>query len=315
MQRYLGYLGTSIAFFLILFLAAWITMQWTTSEKTVTVPDLHGRNVVDALKEVGKIGLDLRVVREEYNTETPRNVIITQYPRPGTSLKIDRNVEVVLSLGMRDVPIPDVRGMSLRKAELVLKQNGLFLGRLTRVYSQAPQGQTVLGQNPMALARNIRENSVDLLVSLGPRPAEYRMPDLIGEDFDRAVALLESVDLTIGNVSYEEYAGLEENRVINQSPPYGHPVDRNRTISFVVSRGEGSRQGTKVTRVPFRFRIPFGLLPVETDIFVEDRGGRRRVFKGRKFPGGLVEMTIEIRGKAVVEVFLNGRLAQSRTFQ
>lgn len=315
MGKYLSLLGTSIAFMVILIGAAWLTVSWTTSEKTVSVPDLNGTNVVDALKEVGTIGLDLRVVREEYSAEAPRNVIITQYPRAGTSLKLDRNVEVVLSLGPRDVPIPDVVGMSLRRAELVLKEQGLYLGRLTQVYSESADGQKVLAQNPMALAKNIEGNAVDLLVSLGERPPAYRMPDLIGEGFTRAVALLESVDLTIGRVTYEEYADLEEDRVINQSPPFGYPVDRNQAISFVVSRGAASPTGTTVTRVPFRFRIPFGLLPVHAEVFVEDQKGRRRVFAARKFPGTVVETTLEIEGKAVVELFLNGKPVQSREFQ
>lgn len=315
MRKYFSLLGTSIAFMVILIGTAWLTLRWTTSEKTVSVPDLHGTNVVDALKEAGAVGLDLRVVREEYSADAPRNVIITQYPKAGTSLKLDRNVEVVLSLGPRDVPIPDVVGMSLRRAELVLKEHGLYLGRLTQVYSESADGQSVLAQNPMALAKNIEGNAVDLLVSLGERAIEYRMPDLIGEGFTRAVALLESVDLTIGKVTYEEYAGLEEDRVINQIPPFGSPVDRNQAISFVVSRGTASRTGTTVTRMPFRFRIPFGLLPVEAEVFVEDQKGRRRVFSGRRFPGSIIETTLEIQGKALVEVFLNGKAVQSREFQ
>ncbi|MDX1762873.1 MAG: PASTA domain-containing protein [bacterium] len=315
MGKVISLLGTFLVFLMILIGAAWLTLRLTTSEKTVSVPDLQGTNVVDALKTVGAVGLDLRVVREEYSADAPRNIIITQYPKAGTVLKIDRNVEVVLSLGARDVPIPDVVGMPLRRAELVLKEHGLYPGRFTRVYSESVESQHVMAQNPMALARNVEGNTVDLLVSLGQRPLEYRMPDLIGEGFARAVALLESVDLTIGKVTYEEYAGLPEDRVINQSPPFGSPVNRDKTISFVVSRGTAAPTGTTVTRIPFRFRIPFGLLPVDVGVFVEDQEGRRQVFSGRRFPGSVIETTLEIQGKGVVEVFLNGKPVQSRQFQ
>ncbi len=179
------------------------------------------------------------------------------------------------------------------------------LGRTTRIYSQEEEG-TILSQNPIPTALNLQDSNVDLLVSRGPQMPEYSMPDLIGIEFAEAAALLETSDLVVGNVRYEEYAGVEGNRVINQSPLYGYPVSRERPIALVVHRRPDSPPGGTVTRIPFSYRIPFGFLPVETDVFVEDGQGRRRIFSGRKFPGSRLELTLELSGGAVVEVYLRG---------
>jgi serine/threonine-protein kinase len=309
-------MGTIIGFLVLFFISAWITVSWVTSGKTVTVPDLNEKNVVDALKEVGQIGLDLRVIREEHNPVVPRNGIIAQYPKSGTQLKADRNIQVVLSLGVRNVAIPDVRGISIRKAELILKQNGLSSDRTTRAYLEGDEKDAVLSQNPMPLVTDIQENTVDLLVSEGPRLAEYRMPDLIGMDFNQAVTLLESASLVIGNVRHEEYPGAKENQITNQYPHFGYPASQDTNIVLVVQQKTASPRGATVTRIPFMYRIPFRIpFPIATDIFLEDNLGRKRIYTGRKFPGSQIELTLEIAGEGVVEVYLNGKKVQSREYR
>jgi len=316
MSRYFNVVGITIGFLILFFISAWVTVSWMTSGKTVTVPELHEKNVVDALKEVGKIGLDLRVIREEHNPLIPRNGIIAQYPKPGTQLKVDRNIQVVLSLGVRDIAIPDVRGISLRKAELILKQDGLSSDRTTRVYLEGEEKDAVLSQNPMPLISDIQENTVDLLVSDGPRLPEYRMPDLIGMDFSQAVTLLESNGLVIENVRHEDYPGAKENQVTNQFPHFGYPANQETSIILVVQQKKASPRGATVTRMPFTYRIPFRIpFPIATDIFLEDSQGRRRIFTGHKFPGSHIELTLEIAGGAVVEVYLNGKKVQSREYR
>jgi len=315
MSRTLNIVGIFVALLVVFFISAWITVWLGTAGKTVTVPDLHDKNVVDALKQVGKIGLDLRVIREEYSPVVPRNEIILQYPKPGTPLKVDRNIEIVLSLGQRDIAIPDVRGISLRKAELILQQNGLSPGRTTRIFS-GDEEDAVLSQNPMPLAENIQESSVDFLVSAGSRAREYRMPDLIGMDFNEAVALLESGGLMIGNVRYEEYPGAEANQVTNQSPQFGYPVSRETPVTVVVNKEQAAPPGATVTRIPFSYRVPFRIpFPVAVDVYVNDQQGRRRIFSGRKMPATLLELTLEVSGEAVVEVYVNGKKEQSREYR
>jgi len=314
-RRFFYFLGVAFSFFLVFIFAAWLTMRWVTSGKTVIVPDLEGMDIVRALKESGRRGLDLRVVGEEYHAVLPPKVVLKQSPSPGTRLKVDRNIEVVLSLGLRDVTIPEVRGMPLGEAEAVLNAQGLTVGRLTRAYSPDAEPETVLSQNPGPQTTHLKENRVDLLVSRGPRPPVYRMPDLIGEDFHTTLARLEAEGLVVGNVRYEEYGGVSENRIINQMPAFGYPVDRTHPVTLVVSREGRKRSAAPITRIRFRYRIPFGFLPVTADVFVEDRKGRRRVFSGRKFPGTLLELSFEVQGDAVAEVYLNGRKVRTMEYR
>ncbi|NOY53977.1 MAG: PASTA domain-containing protein [Deltaproteobacteria bacterium] len=315
MRRYLYLIGIAFSFFLVFIFSAWFAMRWVSSGRTVLVPDLKGKDIVRALKESGRVGLDLRVAGEEYDPVFSPKTVLRQLPPPGTRLKVDRNIEVVLSLGMRDVTIPEVRGMSLNKAEVVLKEEGLTIGRLTRAFFPGTEADTVLSQNPDPGTTHLKENRVDLLISRGGRPPVYRMPDLIGKDFDSVLALFETAGLEMGNVRYQEYEGVAENRIINQSPAFGYPVDRDHPVALVVSREGRMHSSAPIIRVRFRYRIPFGLLPVTADVFVNDRKGRRQVFSGRKFPETLLDLDLEIQGKAVVEVYLNGRKVQTREYR
>ncbi len=310
-RRIARFLGLALAFSLIFFFSAWFTVWWVTAGDPVPVPDLREKNVVSALKEAGRIGLDLRVVREEHHPTIPRDGIISQVPAPGTALKKDRNIEVVLSLGSKDFPVPDVRTMSLARAEQTLRNTGYFVGLLTWVHSGEARENTVLAQNPMPRTKTVRENRVDLLVGRGPRPERFRMPDLIGEEVRRAVALLGEAGISPSDVRFEEYPGVPGNRVIHQSPEAGYPVGTDSSIHLTVNRGGDVPKSVSFIRVPFAYRIPFRFLPVRVEIFVSDKQGTRKVFSGRKFPLSRIRLTLEIQGEATVQVYLDGVKVQS----
>jgi hypothetical protein len=204
--------------------------------------------------------------------------------------------------------------MPLRKAELILSRSGLSPDRVTRAYAPDAEADTVLAQNPMPGATDVRENTVNLLVSSGSRLPGYRMPDLVGTPYEQAVAFLESAGLVIANVRYEEYPGVVSNQVTNQSPPFGYPVNRDSEIFLVVNRQEAAAPAATVHRVPFSYRLPFGFFPVGVDVFLEDRQGRRRIYSERRFPGSLVKLTVEVAGPALIEVYQNNKKIHVRDY-
>jgi serine/threonine-protein kinase len=140
--------------------------------------------VVDALEVLSDLGLNTKVKGLQFDPTVPKHHIISQSPDPGSELKAGRDVRLVISKGVRWVVYPNVVGMELSLADLIIEENDLVRKHLSHVHSQSyPKGQ-IISQYPVAGTRGIRGEAIDLLISSGPRPQWLRMMDLSGMKLD-----------------------------------------------------------------------------------------------------------------------------------
>ncbi|MBN1503464.1 MAG: PASTA domain-containing protein [Candidatus Eisenbacteria bacterium] len=192
----------------------------------VRVPDLALRTVPEAERMLREQGLRLEATYPVFSPDVPKGCVISQTPSPLSFVKKNRGVKVRVSSGETGVAVPDLRGQSLRHAELVLSRAGLQLGRVSQVFSEDGSADAVLSSFPGAGALVEEGGSVDLLVSLGPRPAEYLMPRIVGADIAAATRALEAAGLTV-----EVASGFSRGtRIVKQNPPYGAKVAKGTKV-------------------------------------------------------------------------------------
>ena len=82
-----------------------VLLNFTLSGGEVVVPDLEGKDILVALTVLNQREVNLRIVRREYSTAVPKNVIISQRPGAGTRIKKDSDVSVVISRGPKEVVV------------------------------------------------------------------------------------------------------------------------------------------------------------------------------------------------------------------
>ena len=116
-------------------LTAVIVVRLTVTREGVVVPDLIGKDLVAALELSNKQGLSLKVADRAFSTSTPTNQIISQDPRPGSWMRPEAIIRVVISKGVGEVAIPAVHGVSWRDAKSTLERYGLRVGEIYRVHS------------------------------------------------------------------------------------------------------------------------------------------------------------------------------------
>ena len=192
----------------------------------VRVPDLVLRTVPEAERMLKDQGLRLEATYPVFSADVPKGCVISQSPSALSFVKKNRGVRVKVSSGETGVSVPDLRGQSLRHAELVLSRAGLQLGRVSQVYSDEGTADAVMSSFPGAGALAEEGGSVDLLVSLGPPPAEYLMPRIIGVDVATATRVLEAAGLTV-----EVASGMSRGtRIVKQNPPYGAKVAKGTKV-------------------------------------------------------------------------------------
>ncbi|MFO0752639.1 MAG: PASTA domain-containing protein [Thermodesulfovibrionales bacterium] len=146
-------------------LAGHLTFKVLSFSRTVTVPDLRGKGMVEADGVVRGKGLYIRLEGEDYDSHTRQGAIIRQDILPGGMVKEGRVIGVVLSKGPRVQFVPEIVGQNLDSAEFLLREKGIKVGKVLYVHSEKAPRNMVLAQRPEAAESG--SDIFSLLVSLG----------------------------------------------------------------------------------------------------------------------------------------------------
>lgn len=234
------------------------------SKKIVVVPDLTEKGVVYSLEILTDLGLNTKIEGFEYSAAIPTNTVIHQDPEPGTEVKFGRDVRLIISKGAKTIITPDLKGLSVQQARIILEENGLLQGEISTTYSNNIKKGEIIAQftSPGALIK--RGNAVDLLVSMGIRPKAYKMLDLKGLSLEDAILLIERNNLLLGKIKYSIHKDKPENVVVIHEPLSGRRVIEGTYVNIEINRknnGNGRKylHGVKPAGL-FRYRLKNGFL-------------------------------------------------------
>lgn len=237
-KRILFRLAYGLALLAIFLGGAWLTFQRSIVGRSVTVPDLSGKPVLEAIRIGHDAGLRVeeQVGRARYDDHVARNSVLLQQPESGSLAKPSQVVRVVLSLGPRKLKVPDLAGLPPRAAALKLAQESLQLGAVSW-YREDGKRPGIVAQNPEPEAAGGKSEPVDVLTNRGAPETRYVMPDLVGKDAEQIRTGLAARGFRVGSARYETYEGVAPNTVLKQFPPAGYPISNREVVSLTVSRG------------------------------------------------------------------------------
>ncbi len=232
----------------------------------VTVPDVTGLGLSEALDKLNGQGLDLEVRAFVYSDEVPENHVVRQKPEAGRVVRAIRGVGLVLSRGSERHPVPDVRGLSLEDARIQIEEAELQAQVALRVHS-GPEGEVVAqGEEPGR--RLAKGGTVTLVVSSGPRPVLLRMPRLEGQTLKDAVSQVNSLGLRatrIEEVSLEDPS--RHGRVVGQDPAAGFPIPRGGEV--MISVAAASRRKDPLRDLWVHRTLPLGFAQHRVEVRVQ----------------------------------------------
>lgn len=217
--------------------AAWFSFSRSITGRSVTVPDLSGKSVPEAIRIAHDVGLSVeeQAARARHDDRVPRHRILIQQPEAGSLAKPGQALRLVLSLGPRELKIPDLAGLAPRAAALKLARDAMQLGAVSWYReTDAPTG--IVAQNPEPETPAVKGSAVEVLTNRGLPDVRFVMPDFVGQEADRVRARLETFGFRVGSARYETYEGVAPNVVLKQFPPAGYPLSRREVVSLTVSR-------------------------------------------------------------------------------
>jgi len=235
-QRIYKYLVYSISALILLLLSAILSYQVTLKGEMVSIPDLTGKTTEEAREILSLKKLSLINSGMELHERIEKGRIIQQDPLPGSRIKINKVVKVMLSAGREIVVMPRFIGRSLQAVSQQLPEMGLRKGKISHVHTPSYAAGKIIAQSPAPHAEVARGSRISFLVSQGDREKKYLMPDLIGKRATQAIRKLKNMDFVVGHIRYAYYPGLEPGIIINQYPDPGSRIQRRNLITMEVSK-------------------------------------------------------------------------------
>jgi len=199
-------------------------------KKTVSVPSLIGKNILEASRLLSDMGLSLEVVGEEYNDKISRGAIIQQDVSEDQKVEKGSSIRVYVSKGKTEFTIPYLEGMVMSDVELTLLTSGLEIGKVTRVHSDTIEKGAVMAQRP--LSGTSTERKVNLLVSLGPYEMSYKCPSFVRMPIEDARQIADGLGIKL----IEQASG---NVVVSQDTVAGSIIKKGDSVGVTLGRKRG----------------------------------------------------------------------------
>jgi serine/threonine-protein kinase len=191
------------------------------------VPELEGRSVGVAISALEPIGLQV-TQEQEHSATVPVGRVTRTEPVAGTRIAKQSVVTVFVSMGPKQVLVPEPLGLNLEQAKQLLIDTGLTPGAVDSFFNTAEAGQVFAFSG--AAGVSLDEGSVvDLKVSLGPVPA------VEGLTLQQATEKLEAEGLTV--TSQQAFSDQVPSGQVISLAASADPLPEGGSVALTVSKG------------------------------------------------------------------------------
>jgi serine/threonine-protein kinase len=191
------------------------------------VPDLTGRSLEAAVQALDPLGVVIEQLEENSGTVAEGFITRTE-PAAGYRVFKDSVVKVFISLGPKQLAVPEAKGLSIEATKKLLTDSGFVLGSVKNYFGTEAAGQVIGLSAPTGTILN-QGSVLDVLVSIGA------VPEVLGLSAEAARELLAELPIAI-----------EEVEVFNNQIPAGQavglvlvedPLPENGSAVLEISKG------------------------------------------------------------------------------
>lgn len=208
-----------------------------TTFKLVNVVKMTESQAKTAIKDAGMV---VGTVKEEYSSTIAKGTVISQSPAAGQKVPKGTKVDLVISIGAKEIKMPDLVGKDYDDAEELLEKNDLEVGKVTKEYSSKYAANKVIKQSVKAKSDVKSGTKIDLVISKGPEKAGDTEV-LLGMKEADAKKKLTSLGLEYGTTKTESSSSVAEGCVIRIEKASGSgSINKGDKINLIVSSGPAS---------------------------------------------------------------------------
>ncbi len=192
-----------------------------------TVPVLAGQQQASAESTLQAIHLEYQVSTVNDRDVAAGAVIRTE---PAAGQLAFGAVKLFVSLGPKQLRVPELTGQNLVDATATLVKSGMERGAISSWFDAAPLG-TVYDYTGKDGSVILDGTKIDLKISLGP------IPIVSGMDAALAKTALEAAGLVVTETSEQYSENVAKGKVITIQTAQGQPIGKGSSATLVVSKG------------------------------------------------------------------------------
>jgi beta-lactam-binding protein with PASTA domain len=280
----------------------------------VTIPSFVGQTITDADAEIRRLKLSSAVVDHTTSDRYPKGVVIMQRPAAGEQAREGRQISFVVSDGIVNRLMPDLRYQSMREVQLDLSRVRLKLGKISYAKSDIVPEAHVISQNPVPLTDVDDGDSVDLVISRGGQSA-LAVPAFTGMSIDDARDLAARSGVKLGQIVWTPLGpgGPPHGAVVRQIPAANAKIASFEPVSLQVSAGP-FESGYVIRQVRLLVSVPpaendSNFQPVDVRLTVTDATGKYDLYHAFAQPGQKLDFNVTAVGTSLVDMYVNDQLA------
>lgn len=272
------------------------------NREVMPVPDVVNMTVVEAQAALEEKGFEVEL-EERYGNAVKPGTVMEQSPKAGEKRKQGSTIYLTISKGAELKTVPEIIGMSLSKAENLLKDEGYAIGKITKKFDSSKAVGIVLEQFPKAMDKAPKGSKINLVVNEG----EKTVPNVVGQKLATAKQLLEKEGLVVGSTSYTKNQA-DKDTVLSTDPVPGSHLSEGAKVNLTLSSGGSDSMDS----VYVDFVVP-GTQEQHVQIYVTDSRGRRLIYDGSQKGGVRLRQKISASDNAKVQLYCDNKLIEEKT--
>jgi serine/threonine-protein kinase len=202
--------------------------------RQVVVPTLVGLTEDAAREALLEAGLTVGEIGTATSDTVEVGRVISQDPPAGQKVDKGSAVSFVLSIGVEQIGVPDVTGMTEAEAIETLRAAGLDYDKTIREFNTEVAVDLVIRTEPPADTPVAKGTRIVLYVSKGVETV--KVPDVVGKPLADAKAALEAAGFKVKTVE-KFHDSVPKGNVIAQNPDPGVLYETGSTVTIEISKG------------------------------------------------------------------------------
>jgi serine/threonine-protein kinase len=232
--RIAGYVGLAVVLIGVVLGARAVLTSDGPPTPEVTVPDVTGVTLEEAVAALGAVDLRVGRITEVETEASPPGTVLIQLPGAGSQLAVGGSVDVSVARSPTLTTVPNVAGLSESEALRRLRDAGLVPGTRVRAASDTLPSGTVVGTQPGPGTRVAVDTVIEVTISDGPARASVRA--VTNRPLAEAVARLRDQGFVV-DVYEEASPAVAAGLVVRQVPGAGQEAVLGSTVMLWVSTG------------------------------------------------------------------------------
>lgn len=218
------------------FVVGYQLVRFLTHTVVVIVPPLVGLHMHDAIKILSADKLNVRILAEKEDPDSPEGIIISQTPGHGKKIKPHQSIFLVITRKPPKPKTPALGGLPIEDARAKVAQSRIVLD-VYQAESSYPK-DTCIAQDHVA-GDELEQKSMSIYVSTGTTPLRI-VPDLIGKRADEITRFFKPFGVKVEFI-HQGADGTDKEHVcaqctiVEQRPLAGSIVDLTKTPTIYVT--------------------------------------------------------------------------------